>query len=103
VLAPFFWLAGAFYLVRMLAQRVALPLRQSYVMGIVQPDERGTVGALSNLPSQVTMAISPTIAGEIFDHVSLELPFLIGASLQGVNAALYYVGFRHLPPPEERQ
>ncbi|MGH2514838.1 MAG: MFS transporter, partial [Ktedonobacterales bacterium] len=86
-----------------MAQRVALPLRQSYVMGVVAPEERGTVGALSNLPSQVTMAISPTIAGAIFDNVSLELPFLIGAVLQGINAALYYIFFRNLLPPEERQ
>ncbi len=102
VLAPTFWLAGAIYLVRMLAQRIALPLRQSYVMGVIPAEERGTVGALSNLPSQATSAASPVIAGYLFDHVSLALPFEIGAVLQGINAFLFYFFFRALLPPEEQ-
>jgi len=103
VLAPNFWLAGAVYLLRMLAQRVGLPLRQSYVLGVVRPEERGTVGALSNLPAQITSSASPTLAGYLFDHVSLSLPFEIGAILQGINSLIFYVFFRNLQPPEEQE
>jgi MFS family permease len=103
VLAPTFWLAGAFYLLRMLAQRVGMPLRQSYVMGVVPPDERGRIAALSNLPAQATSAASPTLAGYLFDHVSLALPFEIGATLQGVNTLLFALFFRRLRPPEEHE
>lgn len=102
ILAPTFWLAGTIYLIRMLAQRVALPLRQSYVMGVIPAEERGAVGALSNLPMQGTSAASPVLAGYLFDHVSLSLPFEIGAVLQGINAVLFYLFFRRLLPPEER-
>ncbi|HEU5345073.1 MAG TPA: MFS transporter [Ktedonobacterales bacterium] len=102
VLAPTFWLAGLFYLIRMQAQRIALPLRQSYVMAVVPTHERGTVAAFSNLPTQVTSAITPGIAGYLFDTVSLELPFEIGAALQFLNAALFYLFFHRAPPPEER-
>jgi MFS family permease len=102
VLAPTFWLAGAVYLVRMCAQRLALPLRQSYVMGVVPAEERGLVSALSILPSQATSSASPALAGYIFDHISLSLPFEVGALLQGINAVLFYVFFRKLRPPEER-
>lgn len=103
VLAPTFWAAGGFYLLRMLAQRVGLPLRQSYVMGVASPEERGTIGALSNLPMQATSAASPTLAGYLFDHVALALPFEIGAILQGVNTLLFFLFFRHMPPPEEQK
>ncbi len=103
VLAPTFWMAGMFYLTRMLAQRLALPLRQSYVMGVVPADERGTIGALSNLPMQVTSSASPALAGYLFDHVSLALPFEIGALLQGVNAVLFFFFFRAVLPPEEQE
>lgn len=103
VLAPNFWLAGFFYLIRMLAQRVGLPLRQSFVMGVVPQEERGTVGALANLPAQVTSAVSPTFAGYLFDSVALALPFEIGAVLQGINTALFFVFFRNLIPPEEQE
>ncbi len=102
VLAPTFWLAGVAYLARMMAQRMALPLRQSYVMGVIPSSERGAAGALSNLPMQVTSAVSPIAAGYLFDEVSLSLPFELGALLQGFNAVLFYLFFRHLPPPEER-
>lgn len=102
VLAPTFWMAGAVYLVRMCAQRLALPLRQSYVMGVVPAEERGLVSALSILPSQATSSASPALAGYIFDHISLSLPFEIGALLQGINAVLFYAFFRKLRPPEER-
>ncbi len=103
VLAPTFWLAGVFYFVRMLAQRAGLPLRQSYVMGVVPPEERGSVGALSNIPMQVTSAISPSLAGYLFDHVALALPFEIGALLQGINTILFYFFFHALLPPEEQK
>lgn len=102
VLAPTFWLAGAFYLVRMMAQRMGLPLRQSYVMGVLPPEERGTVGALANLPSQITSAMSPALAGYLFDSVSLALPFEIGAILQGLNVIMFFLFFRKLLPPEEQ-
>ena len=102
VLAPTFWLAGVIYLLRMQAQRIALPLRQSYVMAVVPPRERGTVGALSNLPMQVTSAVSPALAGYIFANISLALPFEIGAALQGLNALMFYFFFHEMRPPEER-
>lgn len=102
VMMPTFWLAGAVYLIRMLAQRVAMPLRQSYVLGMVPAEERSSVAGLANLPSQGTSAGSPALAGYLFDNVGLWVPFEIGAVLQAVNTALFYAFFHNLPPPEER-
>lgn len=102
VLAPTFWSAGAIYLLRMLPQRLGLPLRQSYVMAVVPPEERGSVAGLSNLPSQGTSATSPLLAGYLFEHVSLTLPFEIAAALQALNTALFYLFFHRLHPPEEQ-
>ena len=101
VLMPSFLLAGLIYLVRMVAQRVGMPLRQSYVMGLAPEEERASVAGLSNLPSQITSAMSPPLSGYLFDHVSLELPFALGGLLQLANGALYYLFFRGMPPPEE--
>lgn len=103
VLAPTFVIAGGVFLVRMVVQRVGLPLRQSYVLAMADPDERATVSALSQLPSQVAMAPSPLLAGYLFDQVSLELPFELAAVLQAINATLFWVFFRRLAPEEELQ
>lgn len=101
VLAPTFVIAGGFYLIRMVVQRIGLPLRQSYVVAMADPDERASVSALSQLPSQVAMAPSPLLAGYLFDQVSLELPFELAAVLQGLNAALFWFFFHRLAPEEE--
>ncbi|HKS91881.1 MAG TPA: MFS transporter [Tepidiformaceae bacterium] len=101
VLAPHFWLAGVVYFVRMMIQRVGLPLRQSYVMGVVPQEERAVVAGLSNLPAQGTSAATPAAAGYLFDHVSMSLPFEIGAGLQCLSAGVYWLFFRHVRPPEE--
>lgn len=102
VLAPSFLAAGAVYLVRMVVQRVGLPLRQSYSVGLAHPDERGSVAALSNLPSQLVQSGSPLVTGYLMDEVSLNLPFDIAALFQLLNAASFWVLFHRHPPEDER-
>ena len=102
VLAPNLEVAGAIYLLRMVVQRIGLPLRQSYVLAMADPAERGAVTALSNLPSQLTMAGSPVLAGYLFDEVSLVLPFDLAAIFQAANAGMFWAFFHNAPPEEER-
>jgi len=103
VLAPSFWLAGAIFFVRMLIQRVGLPLRQSFTQDMADPDERASLAALSNLPAQGTMAGSQVLAGYLFDEVSLAAPFEVAAAVQCVNAALYPILFAWRPPRRASQ
>ncbi len=102
VMMPTFLLAALLYLVRMIANTLSNPLRQSYLMGIIPPEERSSAAGLSNLPSQGAAAISPYIAGYLIQLVSLDLPLELAAALQAINAMLYYVFFRNVHPPEER-
>ncbi|MHB1575966.1 MAG: MFS transporter [Candidatus Dormibacteria bacterium] len=102
VLAPNFWLAGGIYLVRMLAQRVGLPLRQSFTQEVADPAERASLAALSNLPAQGTMAGSQVLAGYLFDEVSLAAPFEVAAVFQCLNAVLYALLFGRLGKGHER-
>ncbi|MDA8102005.1 MAG: MFS transporter [Nitrospiraceae bacterium] len=99
--APTFLMAGILYLVRMIAQRLAMPLRQSYVQARVPPEERARVAALANLPSQGAMAASPALSGYLFDVAPLEVPFMIGGVLQLVSTLFYWGFFSKSPPPEE--
>jgi MFS family permease len=88
-LAPSFFVAGGIYLVRMLAQRVGLPLRQSFTQTVADPDERASLAALSNLPAQGTQAGSQVLAGYLFDEVSLSAPLILAGALQTLNALTY--------------
>lgn len=100
-LMPSFALAALVYFLRMALQRASIPLRQSYSMGVVSKEERSAAAGLSNLPSQLSAAASPLAAGYIFDSISLELPFEIGAALQLLNATLFFSLFHGIKPPEE--
>lgn len=93
-LSPTFVVAGALFVVRMMAQRIGLPLRQSFSQDLADPDERASVAALSTLPSQVTMAGSQAFAGYLFDEVSLAAPMVLAAVFQSANAVLYATLFR---------
>ncbi len=52
---------------------------------------------------QLTSAASPPVAGYLFDHVSLALPFSLGGILQLLSAGLYYAFFHGWLPPEEAE
>jgi predicted MFS family arabinose efflux permease len=100
-LMPVYVFAALCYLLRMVVQRASVPLRQSFSMGVVSPEDRATVASLSNVPSQVAAAAVPPLAGRIFDTVSAVLPFELGSFFQLINAVSYYVLFRREQLPEE--
>lgn len=101
--APSFVLAGAIYFVRQALTRMSMPLRQSFAMTITDPGERASVAGLSGLGTQVSMAVSPVFAGELFQAASLAVPFELAGLLQVVNAALYYALFHRWEPPGDQR
>lgn len=101
-LMPSFWLAAAVFALRTIFNTLGLPIRQSYLMGVVRPDERASAAGLANFPVNATGAVSPYFAGVMMQHFALSLPLEIAALLMGVNTALYYFFFRNIHPPEEQ-
>ncbi len=99
---PTFALCGAVYLIRMLFNATTISVRQSYVMGVVAPNERARVASLSNLPSQVSSMVAPALAGAIIEHLWIGTMLEAAALLQLLNAALYQRFFSAIRPPEER-
>jgi len=101
VVMPSFWLAGLLYGARMIFNTLSIPVRQSFLMGVIPPAERSAAAGMASFPAQVGSSISPYLAGYLMQQISLELPLELAALLQGVNAALYYFFFRAVRPPEE--
>lgn len=98
---PSLWFAGLCYLVRMLFNSVTLPVRQSFVMGIVPAHERSRTAALSSLPSQLFSMVGPTVAGVIIRNFWIGTMLEAASALQLVNAGLYWRFFHRILPPEE--
>jgi len=100
-LMPAYLPAAGFYLARMVAATLSTPVRQSYLMGIVDPRERSSAAGLSSLPSQVASSATPAVAGYTMQAISLDLPLELAAFFQGINTLLYYLFFHNIRPPEE--
>jgi MFS family permease len=101
-LMPALWLAGLVYLVRMMFNSITMPVRQSYVMGIIPPEERARAASISNLPSQFLSMAGPGIAGVLLTETWIGTMLEAAAGLQLLNAFAYAKLFGSVRPPEER-
>jgi MFS family permease len=72
----------------------AMPIRQSFATGIVNPEETATAIGVSNFARMSLRTIAPTVAGYMFEAISLSLPFLTGATLLTANGLLYWTFFQ---------
>jgi MFS family permease len=101
VVMPNFWLAGLLYGARMIFNTLSIPVRQSFLMGVIPPAERSSAAGMASFPAQVGSSISPYLAGYLMQEAALELPLALAALLQALNAVLYHCFFRAVRPPEE--
>ncbi len=102
VLMPTFLLAAAVYTLRMIFNVLSIPVRQSYLMGVIDPSERASAAGLASFPSQVTSAVGPYLAGYFMQNFALGLPLEFAAAMQALNTLLYWMFFRNIYPPEEQ-
>jgi MFS family permease len=71
----------------------SMPIRQTFAVAIVDPHETATAIGVSNFARMSFRTIAPTLAGYMFETVSLTMPFLTGASLLALNGLLFRVFF----------
>ncbi|MDA8345503.1 MAG: MFS transporter [Thermaerobacter sp.] len=97
---PTFLWASIVYVLRMAFQMVANPIRQSFVLDLVEPEERGRLSSASSLPAQVTTSISPYLGGWLMESLDLmALPLELASAFQAANALLFAHFFRRAPDP----
>ena len=75
--------------------------RQSYIVAVVEPEERTAASSLTNVARSIAQALTPGLAGYAMQALSLGLPMLLGGGLKIVYDLLLLAAFRHVKPPEE--
>ncbi len=100
-LAPSFSIAAAMTVVRSFLAYMDNPLRSSFIMGIVRPEDRGSAAGITTLSRHVPVAVSPTISAYLMQSFSLNVPIFIGGFLQLFHDCVFYFLFRGVKPPEE--
>jgi hypothetical protein len=98
--APTPLIAAILYATRNAFQRISHPLRESYVMAILDPQVRASGSALINIPRLLISTAGPSIGGYLIE-LSPIFPPLLSGTLFIIGDILYWVFFKDIKPPEE--
>jgi predicted MFS family arabinose efflux permease len=101
-LMPTLPLAVGVLLARFALSQMDVPTRQSYVMAVVQPDERSAAAGVTGIARTVGAAISPSFSSVLVaSAATAALPFFLAGGLKIVYDLLIYRDFRSVRPAEE--
>jgi MFS family permease len=102
-LMPNLPLAISVLLLRYSLSQMDVPTRQSYVMAVVEPDERSAAAGVTGIARTTGASISPALSAPLVASASLaSLPFVIAGSLKIVYDLALWGAFKARPAPEER-
>jgi len=102
-LAPTFAIAAALTIARSYLAYMDNPLRSSFIMGVVRPEDRGAAAGFTTLSRHVPVAVSPTLSAYLMQAFTLNVPVFIGGILQLTHDCIFYFMFRNVRPPEEQE
>jgi MFS family permease len=88
-------------LLRSALSSMDVPVRNSYVMAIVTPDERPAAASLTAVPRSLAAALGPLPVGYLLGLSTFGWPLVIGGVLKGIYDLLLLAMFRAVRPPEE--
>ncbi|MDP6458607.1 MAG: MFS transporter [Candidatus Bathyarchaeota archaeon] len=91
---PWFPIAVVLMISLRIAIMFTMPIRQTFATTLVPPDEIATAIGVSSFARMTMRSVAPTIAGYMFEAISLSLPFMIGAGFLVANGLLYKVFFQ---------
>jgi predicted MFS family arabinose efflux permease len=100
--APSVGWAAVFFLAREALVEMDVPTRQSYILAVVQPEERAFASGMTTLTRNIAYAAAPVGAGLAMSGVALASPLFLGAGTKIAYDLLLYFSFRRVKPPEER-
>ncbi len=101
-LMPTLPLAVIVLLTRATMSQMDVPVRQSYTMAVVDPDERSAAAGVTGIARTAGTAVSPLIAGPLLAVPGLAaVPFLLAGGLKIVYDLLLWRAFRSTPAPAD--
>ena len=99
-LMPTLPLAVVVLLLRFSLSQMDVPTRQSYVMAVVDPDERSAAAGVTGIARTTGAALSPALSAVLVSNAGLAaLPFYLAGGLKIVYDLLLYRAFRSMRPP----
>ncbi len=100
-LMPSLPLAIMVLLARFSLSQMDMPTRQSYLVAVVDPDERSAASGITITARTLASAFAPTVTGIMLTASLLSLPFLASGGVKIVYDLSMLYSFRSIVPPEE--
>ena len=82
------------YIVRGLLMNMVAPLVDSFILGLIDPNERATLSGVMAISWNAPNSATPTIGGYLMQNVSLSMPFYLCGLLYGSAIFMFYLFFR---------
>jgi MFS family permease len=101
--APSIWLAIGLLVLRSLLSQMDVPTRSSYVMAVVQPEERPAAASVTAVPRSLASAAAPLLSGWLLGVSTFGWPLVAAGALKGVYDLMLLRGFARVKPPEETE
>jgi MFS family permease len=102
-LMPNLPLAVTLLLLRNSISQMDVPTRQSYVVAVVDPDERSAAAGVTTIARTLASSLGPLVTGALFSATLLAAPFLLSGGLKIAYDLTLWRSFQAIRPPEERR
>ncbi len=87
-------LALIVYVLRTALMNMSSPIADSFLMGIVDPEERGLASSINAIIWRVPNSVTTIAGGAILAGGDYVLPFLLAGGLYFIGISLLYINFR---------
>jgi len=90
--------AAGFYLVRAALMNMSAPIADSFLMGIVSPEQRGLASAVNSIIWRLPNSITTVFGGLLMQAGNYDLPIFLATAFYAAFVSGFYAVFRNVKP-----
>ena len=90
--------AVGFYVVRAGLMNMSSPISDSFLMGIIAPEQRGLASAVNSIIWRIPNSVTTVIGGILMALGFLDFPILLATAFYLVSITLFFAVFRNVRP-----
>lgn len=90
--------AGGFYLVRAALMNMSAPIGDSFLMGIIAPEQRGLASAVNSMIWRLPNSVTTILGGILMAAGYYDLPIFLATAFYVASISSFYVVFRNVRP-----
>src|SRR5256712_59526 len=90
--------AAGLYLVRAALMNMSAPIGDSFLMGIVAPEQRGLASAVNSIIWRLPNSVTTILGGILMAGGYLDIPIFLATAFYLASISSFYIVFRNVPP-----